>query len=815
MGLADYQSDLVDKIYKLLTEDDVDKGITLYGDAGSGKSTIAINIANQLQENWAIFYIGGVDTSISPYLTWHIGTKLYHKSKTTFEGNVSFGISFLPMPISFELGGSFQRTSRNYILTPSEEAIVVEIQKQAGSNNHILIIADSYDLWDLPSRQLLHKIALPQLKLLDGYHTTVMIVSNERISFESKLSWSSFAINDISDDGILTVLQLNGYSDKLDINKIRCCSGNDLSLALMAASYYTSDIPITSYNEIMDIRCNSLSEGDSEVCKILEPLSIIDSYFTKDETAFFIDPVPQDEEQTQYRAEEFLMIAEELQFLSGYENYCFSNEKIKAYFRKRLANREKYYHRKFASFLQRYHPEDYYSRGKHLMYSLQLNDSKRIFETWQLLFLAYIRRSSEFGNTDDVYHILNDIASLLERINAEFAQKQQLVLTEFLAGYKEFSNYNYKEALLHLQAITPSQLVPASLTECLRLILLSHVQLAENQFSIMQTAEELYDIIESTGYYEDEQYCRAALVLLDVYIDRINDAQRARILKRKLIQILQHHPGQPAFDEFEACYNRKAALYYTAAIACRQTEQSVKFYREHHNKNGLYMALCNHSGNAIISGAYSIADRALIECERLISDSKEWYYPSQYKVRNNRVLLNYLCETSECNGTSSQFLLAGQKAIANLAEIKELQKDETSYVVLLNQVGLSMLCGGKAWPDELSTANLLLADADGYYQYFLHDLNFADALLREDYTAAQNEYDIMKSLDVPLLRDYKQIFNKRQQAQAQLLNTRVRVCGDPIKYHNAIVAECSHVQDPSCRFWGRGFLLSDLQFLSF
>ena len=38
---------------------------------------------------------------------------------------------------------------------------------------------------------------------------------------------------------------------------------------------------------------------------------------------------------------------------------------------------------------------------------------------------------------------------------------------------------------------------------------------------------------------------------------------------------------------------------------------------------------------------------------------------------------------------------------------------------------------------------------------------------------------------------------------------------DPVRYHYILLNECSHIQDISCRFYGRGFLLSDLQFLSF
>ena len=57
MCLADYQKVIVDQIYNLLINDDCNRGITLCGDAGSGKSTIALGVVAQLQEGWSVFIL--------------------------------------------------------------------------------------------------------------------------------------------------------------------------------------------------------------------------------------------------------------------------------------------------------------------------------------------------------------------------------------------------------------------------------------------------------------------------------------------------------------------------------------------------------------------------------------------------------------------------------------------------------------------------------------------------------------------------------------------------------------------------------------
>lgn len=655
----------------------------------------------------------------------------------------------------------------------------------------------------------------PRLNLLSDFHLVTLLISRNKVSVDGNTPLD-IPVGDIPDDNILYILRQKGHSERINIKDIRACAGNDLTLALMAADYYNQSNSLTqNFNEIMKKRCKELTPQDQNACKILEPLSIIDSYFTKDETAFFINSAPNDADETEYLAEEYLTFAKKQLFIVGAENYHFTNERIKSYFKTQLSKREKYHHRKFSGYLQKRHADDYYNRGKHLRLSLQTNDSKFILESWQLLFLSYLRRASKIGEMDDIYNILDQINSLLNRLNGDLEETQRHTLNEFMSGYQEFSKYNYKKALFHLQSITPSRLIPASLAECQRLILLCYVQLAENPLIICQLAEELYETVNTLNFCEDEQYCRAALVLLDVYIDRSNDSQKVRILKKKFIQIIQQHMGSATFEEFEACYNRKASLYYSAVIASRQTAQSIQFYRSNFNRNGLYMALCNHLANTIVAGDYLVAEQTLNECDVMLRQNDGWYYPSRYKIENNRILLKFLLDERTFLENRNQYLISVKKAAMAFSEIMENQEDEVSHVILFNYLALSLLYGSKTIEKDLEKASRELSDIDDYYQYFLHDLLFAHALLQNNTITAKKELCILKKLDVPLLREYRQIFNKRQNEQENLLNAPWKLKGDSMMYHICISTACAHIQDPSCQFYGRGFLLSDLQFLSF
>ena len=167
MNLVYYQRILAGQIYDLLVEQDKGININLSGSSGSGKTTIGLGIAEYLQEDWQVFYLCGINPEMSPYLTWNIGTKIFSKKKWKFDSSVSFGITNLASPI-VEVAMPKLET-QNLILNPCEESIIASIKRQAGGCSRILFIIDDYDLWDIPSKQLVEKIMLKQLRLLEEY----------------------------------------------------------------------------------------------------------------------------------------------------------------------------------------------------------------------------------------------------------------------------------------------------------------------------------------------------------------------------------------------------------------------------------------------------------------------------------------------------------------------------------------------------------------------------------------------------------------------------------------------------------------------
>ena len=137
------------------------------------------------------------------------------------------------------------------------------------------------------------------------------------------------------------------------------------------------------------MRINTFSESEKSAIRLLEPLSIVDTFFSQEEAAFFLNPTALDDYESKYQANDYLSIAEKYNLIDGESTFSFSTLEIKNYFKEKLDKAEKKLHYQFSKFLQTKHPEDYYSRGKHIQSSIiDIHDGENN-RAWQMLFLAY------------------------------------------------------------------------------------------------------------------------------------------------------------------------------------------------------------------------------------------------------------------------------------------------------------------------------------------------------------------------------------------------------------------------------------------
>ena len=89
-----------------------------------------------------------------------------------------------------------------------------------------------------------------------------------------------------------------------------------------------------------------------------------------------------------------------------------------------------------------------------------------------------------------------------------------------------------------------------------------------------------------------------------------------------------------------------------------------------------------------------MAEQTLNECDVMLRQNDGWYYPSRYKIENNRILLKFLLDERTFLENRNQYLISVKKAAMAFSEIMENQEDEVSHVILFNYLALSFDASG-------------------------------------------------------------------------------------------------------------------------
>lgn len=227
------------------------------------------------------------------------------------------------------------------------------------------------------------------------------------------------------------------------------------------------------------------------------------------------------------------------------------------------------------------------------------------------------------------------------------------------------------------------------------------------------------------------------------------------------------------------------------------------------------MSLVNKSANQIINNQINDSLETINETIQLINDKKSLYFPSEYKLFNNQYLAKFLDLESKYNKGEikfENFLCQTDKIYNDFLKLLENQKDEKSYVVILNLLSLSLLLLKDNFFEILTNLEEELKDTDSFYKFYFLNLKFTYTILNQDFNEANLILNNISLLDVPLLEPFEPIIKQRIKIQRKLI--REEFTGDIYEYCNFFNENMVKVQDNSCYFYLRGLLFSDLQFLS-
>ena len=819
MQIIGYQIDNYNNLYNLLVNEN--KPLIIFsGQKGGGKSIIIEELANTLKETWNVFLLAGTGKTSPPYYTWYAAQKSI-KNKINQVSNISFGVNFQPVGLPIGINMNIGLISGQTIFNGNEQAIIKDIKRNTVEEN-ILFLADDYSAWDQASRELLEKIDICKNDIFDKNKNIHILLVDSQINILSDISdkFKSSHIeirmtSKIRQEDIVQIINQQPEIMSLqihDLEKIINFTGYDLRLINLAIQYQQNNVnsfEVCSLNDLLEKRISNILSEHNNIHNLLEHVSIITSIFSEKEAAYLLD------EET-LNTEILLNKAVNLYLIRKRHAYDFPNPEIQKYFQEKLDIEKKYLHHRFAQYLNLYHPEDYLNRSHHLFLSEEANSDQNIVEAVYILAIEIIRRKEITGGIVETV-IEEKLNEILNKLPTSLEYVINLNLKTFFKGNEELCKCNYYEAIKYFSEINIVYAPKLFAVEAMRLHLLSQAQLADDIYEIKRLADEIYNYITEDYFYEDEIWCRVALLLLEVYGDRHVNIDRFSLLKSGFESRIRKHMHKSSFRALYAKYNCKASLFYNSLISIKLTEESCDFFRIYSSTLNLYYCLCNNAANKIICGEYESANIRLQECKEIVSNNQNIIFPGTYKIDNNIIINIFLQSEGTLLDYSSRnkgkIVNAAEMAANNLEELSNKQGYEVSHIISFNLLSMFMLCNKQDKASELlGKFTEEYKDLDLFYKYYYHNIICAYNILNNDYEEALNHLNILEKMNVVLLSSYSKILMKRNNIIRQLIFERYN--GDNYSYNYEFIKRGMHVQDPSASFWGRGFLLSDLQFLS-
>ena len=820
MQLVDYQNSYLNRLHEELVDNER-KVILFTGPKGCGKSVIINELVTGLGRKWQVFSISGTGEASPPYYTWYADSHKSIKQSKMGITNISFGVTFEPMGLPFGLEIGLDLSSEHFIYNSNEQAILKELRRKANRKEKILFIAEDYYSWDTASKELLTKIIFTKSTIFTknkSIHTILVDSSPSKTSIPTPLGNIALKIqiDDITCRDVQQIIRQQPYMRSLEmynLENITRFTGYDLRLINLAIHYQQGNPEITgvqSLTELLERRIACMSQEQKSICKTLECVSIINSLFSEKEAAYLLN-------QDLINTERALQEAVNLNLIRKRHAYDFPDSEIQKYFEDRLDFEKKYLHRRLAKYLQMNFPEDYFSRAYHLHLSEQAYSEQNALEAAYLMTIEIVRRKELTGNISEP--ILEDLLHvLLELLPPLVDDIVKTNINDFKEGNDLLRQCNYLKAVTYFSNMNLVYATETFAIEVLRLLLLSHVQLADDLDEIKRLADRLYEQISDTELHEDEIWCQSALLLLEVYGDRHIHRKKFQWLKNGFEMRVRAHMYQSAFRTLHARYACKAALFYNSLLSVKLTEESCGYYRNYNSVLNLYYSLCNNAANRILSGDYTGAETRLKECKNIVAENSNIQFPSTYKIENNLIINTFLqsegCPFDLSSRKRGAIIPAAAESVEQLTQLRGKQGHEVSHIIEFNLLSMYMMT-----EDKNKVSNMLLQFEkkykylDTFYKYYYHSACCSDNIITGNFINASNHLDTLENLDVLMFSGFTKILTRRNQILHQLIDDKFS--GDAFDYNYEFLKRGIRVQDPSASFWGRGFLLSDLQFLSF
>ncbi|MDQ2975681.1 MAG: hypothetical protein M3R69_09765 [Acidobacteriota bacterium] len=695
-----------------------------------------------------------------------------------------------------------RRLAREALLLTEQEQDLLFVVQTIGQDKRLLLTIDDLAFWDEASWSLLGVIlsgrldelypALSDALILVGMSNEVpprlgSIVSEKLTELPIRLLESheiteallAFDFPVVNDRYQKVLYELtNGRLDLLhDVSK----EFREADLANVPSDWSEY------YGRLVKRRILGLSEHVANLEGTLIAAAIIGQAFSLSDIACLTDSAINNVTAT-------LRLANKEHFVTSVGDIArFESAELHRYFHKAGEEEHSKYHGKFAECLRLMRPGDYGHRAHHLLLAGNVEDAQRCFAHSALAARREYRAAAHAGDLEASAGWA-DIRAFLDQMKLAFDAYDDQRIADGL------------EILEGVEAFLPETLI-AERDYLLALFLLSLPSV-----SSYDRARVLLEEWKELSGREPELWARMAqsLIVAQAQTDHIDEARQ---LEASLTASYweRRHVDPWALHALNVLRRRSECLH-SLPTATQRLESALAYFGPTANETvprhpiQYYFTLTNLIGNQLASGRFDEALSSALRLEELIRRYTSLPWPGPEIAANNSVLARYLASNIDVN-TSADLLLRVTKN-SNEAGDRILLQNNSS--VLLVRAG--RIPEAREIMEDAFTSLRNSEEPDGYHVYFVKS-NLASLL------ALGGEVDRA----LTLIEECAAIVDQFYPAIHATMKRRQQLIRDAIKEAPALSAEefdnflfQKHGMQigPQWAFYGRGFLLTDIQFWS-
>jgi hypothetical protein len=827
------QGSIIDSILEKFNEKPIEsKVVLLRGDSGTGKSFIAKRLMKEWNETnnekKSLLFEGDISQKERAFYPMNIGL-IKAKEDLLKIGIIKKGASELVkgLPfagdfVSFLLDRltekkSYKEKNKLSFMRPEEHEILLSMNSfYRGSE--LLLIADNFHWWDESSIDLLKLLLTRKINEVFSFLKrlkVLVVVTDDQIKlpdqsleeFLKTYEVTTIYTHKIKRDDfkkVLSYFEITKLGSQKE-NLIYCLTNGHLeiikNLTQFAASedlnardfniYDKNQNANEAYQQFLEktfaLRLQQLGADAEQIINLLEYASIIGLHFNFEEVLCL---TKEKEEKLKYIIEK----AKEGNLLKNDSiQTSFSHDIIREFFLCRIKNKKSLYYKSFAHCLAILRPAAYFQRANLLF---EAGDIKESLNVYILGYLKCIR---------DGYIIPHQVKSRID----EFGKNLDVI--KFFYSIREAYSYFYdglydkaKGIIIEIEDIYPEILL-AEKYYLLSLCLPKNL----NKQDLIESRNCIQNW-ESLKNTESELWVRIMLTLISRHA-HLNEYDTASAIERKVMVFLSERIHFDPFAEYGInVLRRKASILHISEIACKRTETSLKYFGKSEVADicsyplQYYMALANHSGNLTAYGefddGYSFAQHAVL----FKNSYPEISFPRIEVPINNLIISGYLSHKMP----ASQCLQLYESLFSNLEYVEGRILLRNNYIILKALNG--ELDNALTLIDQLHNLLTSTTREDNYYEYFVGINRFVIHFLNGKKNTAKKIIEELQH-KIPQIPDKHFLQRRHEILEAIYRKSKI---SDPLEWNNCLFEKYPQELGQSWRFFGNGFLFTDMQFWS-